>query len=221
MTTHITEAQLDDLVHRFYGKARQDSLIGPLFNSAVDDWPRHLEKLGRFWSSVMLRTGRYKGNPVAEHLKHAERITPAMFDRWLDLWRETTAELLPAETAGDLQEKAGRIGESLQLALRFHRGETTLAARPAASGTPYRSTPVFDETTLPDALRREHRTRAGTWGVIRVLSGELRLHFEDDAEPRLLTEDRPGVVAPEQTHWVEPVGPVTLRVDFHHAPPAL
>ncbi len=39
---------------------------------------------------------------------------------------------------------------------------------------PYRSTAVFDETTLPDSLRREHRTKAGVWGVIRVLEGEAR-----------------------------------------------
>jgi len=40
---------------------------------------------------------------------------------------------------------------------------------------PYKSTPVFDETTLPAALRREHRTKDGVWGVIRVLEGQVRL----------------------------------------------
>lgn len=29
--------------------------------------------------------------------------------------------------------------------------------------SPYRSTPVFDEATLPAALRREHRTKLGVW----------------------------------------------------------
>ena len=38
---------------------------------------------------------------------------------------------------------------------------------------PYKRTPVFDETTLPDGLRREHRTKAGVWGIIRVLEGRL------------------------------------------------
>ena len=38
----------------------------------------------------------------------------------------------------------------------------------------YKSTPVFDETTLPAALKREHRTKPGVWGVIRVLSGRVR-----------------------------------------------
>ena len=39
---------------------------------------------------------------------------------------------------------------------------------------PYKSTPVFDENTLPAGLRKEHRTKAGVWGVIRVLEGRLR-----------------------------------------------
>ena len=34
----------------------------------------------------------------------------------------------------------------------------------------YKSTPVFDETTLPAGLRREHRTKAGVWGIIRKRS---------------------------------------------------
>ncbi|MGC2189855.1 MAG: DUF1971 domain-containing protein, partial [Candidatus Sulfotelmatobacter sp.] len=43
-----------------------------------------------------------------------------------------------------------------------------------SSKVPYRCTPIFDETTLPAGLRREHRTKAGVWGVIRVLEGRLR-----------------------------------------------
>ena len=47
---------------------------------------------------------------------------------------------------------------------------------------PYRSTAVFDETTLPHALRREHRTKAGVWGVIRVLEGRLKLELVDSGD---------------------------------------
>lgn len=67
----------------------------------------------------MLMTGRYKGSLVAEHLKHREAITPAMFDRWLAIWAETTTDLLAPVAAAALQAKAARIAESLQLALFF------------------------------------------------------------------------------------------------------
>jgi truncated hemoglobin YjbI/tellurite resistance-related uncharacterized protein len=221
----LTEDRLTELVERFYGRVRQDPLIGPVFNDAVGDWPHHLDKLAHFWSSVMLSTGRYKGNPVAEHLKHIDQITPEMFERWLALWRETTDEQLPGEAAAQLQVKADRIAESLQLAIRFRPGQAPLGApvgkNPARSFKPYRSTPVFDQDSLPGALRREHRTKAGTWGAIHILAGELRLHIVDPPEVRHLTRDRPGVVAPEQTHWVEPLGAMRMRIDFHDAPPAV
>lgn len=115
----MKDEDLQRLVDRFYAKARQDELIGPLFNSAVTDWSEHLEKLGAFWSSVMLTSGRYKGNPMAAHLGHASAIEPQMFDRWLDLWSETAHEELATDHAAVAVAKAVRIAESLKLGLWF------------------------------------------------------------------------------------------------------
>jgi tellurite resistance-related uncharacterized protein len=86
--------------------------------------------------------------------------------------------------------------------------------------TPYRSTAVFDETTLPDALRREHRTKAGVWGVIRVIEGRLQLQRADGGREEILTPERPGLVLPEQVHRVEPIGTMRMQVDFYDQPPA-
>jgi len=115
----IDDASLRRLVDCFYARVRADPLIGPVFNDAIHDWPRHLALLGDFWSSVMLGSGRYKGQPVPAHRKHAGRIDPAMFDRWLALWAETSSELMQPEAAAVLQAKAARIAESLQLAMFF------------------------------------------------------------------------------------------------------
>lgn len=86
---------------------------------------------------------------------------------------------------------------------------------------PYRSTPVFDETTLPAALRREHQTKAGVWGVIRVLEGRLKLTLADSKAEMILTPDRPGLVLPQQIHGVEPLGKMRMRVDFYDQLPPL
>ena len=115
----ITEADIAVLIPRFYHEVRADALIGPVFASAIDNWQLHLEKLMAFWSSVMLTSGRYKGNPMAAHMKHMAAITPPMFDRWLALWAQVTAETLPAGMAAELQAKAERIAQSLKLALFF------------------------------------------------------------------------------------------------------
>lgn len=115
----IDEAALERLIPAFYARVRADAEIGPLFDAAVHDWPDHLEKLIAFWSSVMLTSGRYKGSPMAAHLRHKAAITPAMFDRWLAIWAATTGEMLAPAAAAALQAKAARIAESLQLALFF------------------------------------------------------------------------------------------------------
>ena len=117
--TPLTEHELSLLVDRFYAKVREDSVLGPVFNGAITDWPGHLEKLSAFWSSVMLTSGRYKGNPMAAHLKHREAIRPAMFERWLELWGETARETLSGEAAAGMVAKAERIAESLQLGMFF------------------------------------------------------------------------------------------------------
>lgn len=115
----IDEAALGPLVNAFYDRVRADEQLGPLFNATIDDWPEHLAKLERFWSSVMLGTGQYKGNPVAAHRAHVGAIDAAMFDRWLALWSATAAEVLVRGEAAAIASKAERIAESLKLALFF------------------------------------------------------------------------------------------------------
>jgi hemoglobin len=122
----ISEQQIKDLVHRFYAKVRRDPELGPIFNGAIKDWDLHLEKLTDFWSSVMLTSGRYKGNPMAAHLR-LKSARPAHFERWLSLFGETAAELFPPETAQAFVTRAENIGRSLQLGMFY---------RPAENRTP-------------------------------------------------------------------------------------
>ena len=84
---------------------------------------------------------------------------------------------------------------------------------------PYKSTPVFDETTLPAGLRREHRTKTGIWGVIRVLEGRVRYRVLDPGSETILDPDHPGMILPDQPHFVEPLGTMRMRVDFYDRPP--
>eukprot|EP01036_Dinobryon_divergens_P053773 gene53773-71862_t len=130
----VDEAGLARLVDRFYAAVRADDMIGPLFNDAIHDWPDHLGKLAAFWSSLMLGSGRYKGMPMAAHLRHRDRITPAMFDRWLSLWREATEAEMPPAVAVSMQAKAGRIAENFKLALGSRIPEVDLGMHHKAHG---------------------------------------------------------------------------------------
>lgn len=82
----------------------------------------------------------------------------------------------------------------------------------------YKVTPVFDETTLPDAIRNAHNTKAGVWGLLRVLEGEVRLVFHDPARSVRVTPEEPAPIPPEAVHHVELSGPMRMQVEFYREP---
>ncbi|GAA4772178.1 hypothetical protein GCM10023219_19050 [Stakelama sediminis] len=86
---------------------------------------------------------------------------------------------------------------------------------------PYRSTPIFDQDTLPSALRARHDTKAGVWGLIRIIEGELRLTYLDPLSEIILTVDQPGLILPQQPHFVTPLGPMRMQIDFYDQAPTL
>ena len=51
---------------------------------------------------------------------------------------------------------------------------------------PYGASPIFDELSLPDSLRNKHSTKDGTWGLLRVLEGEVELVFIDPPSRQLV-----------------------------------
>ncbi len=81
---------------------------------------------------------------------------------------------------------------------------------------PYKKTPVFTEQTVPAGLLKAHQTKAGTWGKIVVLKGQLAYRIlEPEAESHLLEPGQHGVVEPEILHEVEPAGRVQFYVEFY------
>lgn len=82
---------LDDIKHfvnDFYAKVRDDEMIGDIFELVVEDrWPEHLEKMYRFWQTVLLNEHSYKGSPFLPHATLP--VEKAHFDRWLALFSET------------------------------------------------------------------------------------------------------------------------------------
>lgn len=117
----ITEAQIANLVDRFYAKVREDDEIGPLFNQEVQNWDAHLALLKDFWSTVLLETGRYKGNPLVAHFRLP--LEERYFGRWLALFTETAREVMSPSHAAIVSQKAHLIAINIKRVLAF-RSET-------------------------------------------------------------------------------------------------
>lgn len=85
----------------------------------------------------------------------------------------------------------------------------------------YGQTPIFDEFSLPDALRADHRTKAGTWGLLSVLEGKVKLIFTDPYKEILVTVNNPAPIPPQVPHHVETEGPMRMKVEFFKEHPLL
>ena len=136
--TGITEAMIEQLVHRFYEKVRKDEMLGPVFDARITNWEPHLAQMCAFWSSVALMSGRYHGAPMPKHLPLP--VDAAHFDRWLSLFEQTAKEVCPPAAQEHFLERARRIAASLELGVagangvllgvgeRFRRNEREVAS---------------------------------------------------------------------------------------------
>src|SRR5437868_12649864 len=116
----INERLIAKLLRAFYDRVRVDPLIGPIFNERIQDWEPHLARIGDFWSAVMLRSGRYQGQPMRLHLPLP--IDATHFDRWLELFEATAREMCSAAVAEQFIQRARTIGRSLEMGVAAANG---------------------------------------------------------------------------------------------------
>ena len=115
-----TEAEITAMVHAFYEHVRLDPQLGPIFNSKIHDWDQHLAKLVDFWSSLLRGTGRFSGTPMPKHIAMSG-LSEALFQRWLALFHETTAEQANRAMAQLADTMAERIAQSLWYGYQLKR----------------------------------------------------------------------------------------------------
>ena len=102
------------LVDQFYTKVRRDKLIGPIFNRRIgDQWPKHLEKMYRFWQTVLLKDHTYYGSPFPPHAQLA--IEEKHFKRWITLFKETVEERFEGPKAEEALWRASKMAEMFQM----------------------------------------------------------------------------------------------------------
>ena len=118
----VTEETIKILVDTFYLKVRQDSDLSPIFINAIgqdtEAWQPHLQHMYDFWSSIMLSSRRFQGNPMQKH-KNLPAFDSSLFDRWLELFELTAHEVHSKEMAEKYIVISRRIAESLKLGLYF------------------------------------------------------------------------------------------------------
>ena len=123
METKKNILQLEDiklLVDRFYGQVRENELLAPIFNKRIGDrWPAHLEKMYKFWQTVLLKEHTYFGSPFTPHALLP--VNKGHFDQWLSIFYETVDENFTGEKAEEAKWRAARMAEMFQYKIEYYR----------------------------------------------------------------------------------------------------
>ena len=106
------EQAIREVVETFYLSVRDDPILGPVFNTHVADWDKHLATMCDFWSAAVYRTGRYKGRPLEVH-RRIPKLSLSQFDRWLELWGVTARATAKESLANHLISLAQRMGNTM------------------------------------------------------------------------------------------------------------
>ena len=101
------------LVDTFYGRIQADDLLGPIFSERIRDrWPVHLDKMYRFWQTILLEEYTYNGRPFPPHA-HLP-VDGTHFRQWLELFSQTVDSLFAGEKATEAKWRAGKMAEMFE-----------------------------------------------------------------------------------------------------------
>ena len=108
------------LVERFYGRVREDNLLKDIFNERIQDrWPAHLEKMYRFWQTVLLEEHTYYGSPFVPHAKLP--VEAQHFDQWINLFHQTVDELFAGEKATKAKWQGERMAVMFYSRIEYYK----------------------------------------------------------------------------------------------------
>lgn len=109
------------LVEAFYGRARIDPWLGPIFFSSIPgDWDPHIEKICAFWNAALFGAPGYTGQAFAAH--RGLPLEARHFDRWVALFTETVDELFDGEVADDAKSRARKMADLFLRRIEDERG---------------------------------------------------------------------------------------------------
>lgn len=115
----ITTDRIRTMVECFYNTIQQDTMLGPIFDSIVQDWDAHYEKMTRFWSSAVLRAGTYSGRPIEAH--RFGGLTEAHFRHWVSLFSKSCNDVFTEQEASIFIELGKKMASSIAIRIGVGR----------------------------------------------------------------------------------------------------
>ena len=123
-TEILTIDDIKTLVDSFYARVREDELLKTIFDDVIQDrWPEHLEKMYRFWQTVLLGEHTYYGSPFAPHANLP--VSWLHFERWLKLFFETVDDHFSGEKAKEAKWRADKMAELFYQKITYYKNNAS------------------------------------------------------------------------------------------------
>lgn len=114
---------IDDIklfVDTFYEQIQKDDILGHIFNDRIQDrWPEHLNKMYRFWQTVLLDEHTYYGSPFVPHAYLP--VDRVHFERWVQIFEKTINTHFEGSKAEKAKWQGQRMAEMFQVKIQYIR----------------------------------------------------------------------------------------------------
>ncbi|WP_135081346.1 group III truncated hemoglobin [Terasakiella sp. SH-1] len=119
MSEKFSEINADTLrvmLNAFYDEVQKDELIGPIFIKKIgtteEDWAPHMDRVVKFWCSVLLNTKEYGGGFMIKHAA-LPKLEMEHFKRWMEIFMRTVPEHFETSQSVEITIKAQTLLKNL------------------------------------------------------------------------------------------------------------
>lgn len=108
------------MVNTFYERVQKNEMLGPIFQERIQDrWPEHLEKMYRFWQTILLEEHTYNGAPFPPHARLP--IDESHFIIWVQNFTKTVDEFFEGPIAEEAKKRGTLMAALFNSKLEFFK----------------------------------------------------------------------------------------------------
>lgn len=114
---------LDDIkliVNTFYQCIQKNEMLGPIFEERIKGrWEQHLEKMYRFWQTILFNEHTYSGAPFPPHANMP--IDESHFVIWVQNWTKTIDDFFAGPIADEAKKRGTLMAAIFNSKLEFFK----------------------------------------------------------------------------------------------------
>lgn len=113
------------LVDDFYGRVREHDMLKDIFNDVLQDrWPHHIEKMYKFWQTILLGEHTYQGTPFLPHAQLP--VEEEHFDEWIITFNKTVDDHFQGTRAEKAKWQGARMAQMFLSKIRYYRNNSSI-----------------------------------------------------------------------------------------------